>query len=393
MEFSKRSLNIIKIFFLLLIYINIIVAGKENILLLIMLFSLSLGNDLFRKKVLKASSPEKRWSGSSIASMLFTIGTAVILEYMIGSYIYIYITLIDLLFFDKKQLPVPFLGFYAICYLIPDTIYFIKGGNTAVAWSNLGYSMLYFLGGVLICILVLEQIKQKEKLALLNQQLNEKNEMLRQQQQVNEELARSKEREMIAQELHDSIGHTLVAVKMYVKVLERYVAVDTDKEKEILSLLNEVIQNSIVQLRKTVYRLKENNQYSNLKESIERLIQSSRNTQGQEIYLVYDDELEEIELGLKEDIYKSIRECITNAMKYAEAEHIWIALSVTDTGIEFSVADDGVGVDVIRKSYGILGIEDRMKKWNGICRFNSTKNKGFSLQVQINYKQQGGNKG
>lgn len=323
--------------------------------------------------------------------MLFTIGTAVILKYMISSYIYIYITLIELLFYDKKQLPVRFLGFYGICYLIPDTIYFIKGGNnTTVAWSNLGYNILYFLGGVLICILVLEQIKQKEKLALLNQQLNEKNELLRQQQQMNEELARSKEREMIAQELHDSIGHTLVAVKMYVKVLERYVAVDTDKEKEILSLLNEVIQNSIEQLRETVYRLKENNQYSNLKESLERLIQSSRNTQGQEIYFVFDDELEEIELSLKEDIYKSIRECITNAMKYAEAEHIWVAVSVTDTGMEFSVADDGVGVDVIRKSYGILGIEDRMKKWNGICRLNSTKNKGFSLRVQINYKQNGG---
>lgn len=54
MEFSKRSLNIIKSFFLLLIYINIIVAGEENILLLIMLFSLSLGNDLFKKNGVKS---------------------------------------------------------------------------------------------------------------------------------------------------------------------------------------------------------------------------------------------------------------------------------------------------------------------------------------------------
>jgi signal transduction histidine kinase len=52
------------------------------------------------------------------------------------------------------------------------------------------------------------------------------------------------------------------------------------------------------------------------------------------------------------------------------------------------VKDDGVGVDTIHKSYGILGIEERMEKWNGVCTLNSTENNGFSLKVKVKFNQE-----
>jgi len=388
MKINKYNSIIIKAFFSVLVYINILGAGRDKIIFLIFLYSLSIYNDFYRKKVLRNNNPEVIWDIRAISSILFSIGTACILKYMAGTYIYIYIILIELLFYDRKQIPANLLGLYGISYLLTDLGRFLKEGSMEAAWSYVGYDIVYFLAGLFICILILEQIKQKEKLALLNHQLNEKNELLKQQQQLNEELARSREREAIAQELHDSIGHTLVAVKMYVKVLEKYIAIDPEKEKEILSSLNEVLQDSILQLRNTVYRLKENSKYSNLKASLEQLIQSIVQTESQKIYLDCDKRIDKVEPGLKEDIYISIREGITNSMKYSNAKHIWIALTMTDGGLEFSVKDDGVGVDTIHKSYGILGIEERMKKWNGVCTLNSTENNGFSLKVQIKFNQE-----
>ena len=389
MKINNYNSLIIKAFFSVLVYINIFAAGKDKIIVLIFLYSLSICNDFYRKKVLRRNNPEVTWDIRAIASILFSIGIACILKYMAGTYIYIYIILIELLFYDRKQIPANLLGLYGVSYLLTDLGRFLKGGSTEAAWSYVGYDIVYFLAGLFICILILEQIKQKEKFAFLNHQLNEKNELLKQQQQLNEELARSREREAIAQELHDSIGHTLVAVKMYVKVLEKYIAINPEKEKEILSSLNEVIQDSILQLRDTVYRLKENSKYSNLKASLEQLIQSIVQTESQKIYLDCDERIDEVELGLKEDIYKSIREGITNSMKYSNAKHIWIGLTMTDGGLEFSVKDDGVGVDTIHKSYGILGIEERMKKWNGVCTVNSMENNGFSMKVLIKFKQEG----
>ncbi len=388
MKINKYNSLIIKAFFSVLIYINIFRAGKDKIIFLIFLYSLSICNDFYRKKVLRNNISGVTWDIRAIASIFFSIGTACILKYNAGTYIYIYIILIELLFYDRKQIPAFLLGLYGVSYLLTDLGRVLKEGSMEAARSYVGYDIVYFLAGVFICILILEQIKQKEKLAILNEQLNVKNELLKQQQQLNEQLARSREREAIAQELHDSIGHTLVAVKMYVKVLEKYIAIDPEKEKEILSSLNEVIQDSILQLRNTVYRLKENSQYSDLKASLEQLIQSIVQAESQEIYLDCDEGIEKIELGLKEDIYKSIREGITNSMKYSDAKHIWIALSMTDRGLEFSVKDDGVGVDTIHKSYGILGIEERMKKWNGVCTLNSTENNGFSLNVKVKFNQE-----
>jgi len=388
MKFNKYNSLIIKAFFSVLVYVNIIAEGKDKIIFLILLYSLSICNDFYRKKVLRNNNSGVTWEIRALVSILFSIGTACILKYIAGTYIYIYIILIELLFYDRKQIPANLLGLYGVCYLLTDLGRFLREGSIEAAWSYVGYDIVYFLAGLFICILILEQIKQKEKLALLNNQLNEKNELLKQQQQLNEELARSREREAIAQELHDSIGHTLVAVKMYVKVLEKYIAIDPEKEKEILSSLNEVIQDSISQLRNTVYRLKENSQYSNLKVSLEQLIQTIVQTECQLIYLDCGEGIEKIELGLKEDIYKSIREGITNSMKYSDAKHIWISLTMTDEGLEFSVKDDGVGVDTIHKSYGILGIEERMKKWNGVCTLNSTENNGFSLKVKVKFNQE-----
>ena len=118
------------------------------------------------------------------------------------------------------------------------------------------------------------------------------------------------------------------------------------------------------------------------------MIQSIVQTESQEIHLDCDERIDKVDLGLKEDIYKSIREGITNSMKYSDAKHIWIALTMTDGGLEFSVKDDGVGADTIHKSYGILGIEERMKKWNGVCTLNSMENNGFSLKVEIKFSQE-----
>ncbi len=84
---------------------------------------------------------------------------------------------------------------------------------------------------------------------------------------------------------------------MYVKVLEKYIAINPEKEKEILFSLNEVIQDSILQLRNTVYRLKENSKYSNLKASLEQLIQSIVQTESQKIYLDCDERIDEVELA------------------------------------------------------------------------------------------------
>jgi len=87
MKINKYNSLIIKAFFSVLVYINILGAGKDKIVFLIFLYSLSIYNDFYRKEVLRNNNPEVTWDIRAIVSILFSIGTACILKYMAGTYI------------------------------------------------------------------------------------------------------------------------------------------------------------------------------------------------------------------------------------------------------------------------------------------------------------------
>ena len=120
MKINKYNSFFIKAFFSVLVYINILGAGKDKIIFLIFLYSLSIYNDFYRKKVLRNNNSEVTWDIRAIASILFSISTACILKYMAGTYIYIYIILIELLFYDRKQIPAYLLCLYGVSYLLTD---------------------------------------------------------------------------------------------------------------------------------------------------------------------------------------------------------------------------------------------------------------------------------
>lgn len=388
MKVNEKLYNFIKYFFLISIYFSIFFNGQGYMIFLFVLISLALINDEYRKRVIKNMKVDMAEKSMFTLSMVLSIVAAGIIKYFIGTDVYLYICLVNLMFYDKECLPTFLLGFQGFCFLVPDAVTYLSSKNASFDWTAFGYDIIYYFAGLFIIILIIEQVKQKEKFEALSSELQLKNELLKEQQDLKEELALSRERETVAQELHDSIGHTLVAVKMHVKVLEKYVGLDTEKEKQILITLNEVLQDSILQLRETVYRLKNSTQNWSLKEAIEKLIENIIQSESMEIHFDFDIKAEELKMTFKEVIYKCIRECITNSMKYAKANNLWISVKVFGNEVKFCTKDDGIGTSVIKKSFGIQGIEERLQSLNGSYTFSSDTGKGFSFEARINLEKQ-----
>jgi signal transduction histidine kinase len=387
-KINERLYNFIKYFFIFTIYLGIIFKGQGYTIFLFVLLSFAVLNDEYRKRVIKNIRSDilaKRMFTLSVSASILVAG---IIKYFIGTDVYLYICLINLMFYDKESLPTMLLGFQCFCFLVPDAVNYLISKNESFDWTAFGYDLIYYFAGLFIIILIIEQVKQKEKFEALSSELQLKNELLKEQQGLKEQLALSRERETVAQELHDSIGHTLVAVKMHVKVLEKYVGIDTEKEKQILKILNEILQDSIAQLRETVYRLKNSSQNWSLKEAIEKLIDNLVKSESMEIHFDFDTKVEEIKMSFKEVIYKSIRECITNSIKYAKANNLWISVKVFEREVNFCVKDDGIGTSGIKKSFGIQGIEERLQSINGSCTFKSDIGQGFSFEARINIEKE-----
>lgn len=86
-------------------------------------------------------------------------------------------------------------------------------------------------------------------------------------------------------------------------------------------------------------------------------------------------------------IYRIIAELITNALKYAQASQIQIALKNTQNEITLIVNDNGIGFNPEEKkssSYGLQNIRNRVKTMDGTLNITSKKNKGTQILIKIN---------
>ena len=85
-------------------------------------------------------------------------------------------------------------------------------------------------------------------------------------------------------------------------------------------------------------------------------------------------------------MYDTVRELITNSIKYSGAKKMDIVLKFKEKSLEAVIADDGAGCDKIVANNGIKGIRERIEKEKGKVRFVSSKGQGFLTRVQIPIK-------
>lgn len=373
----NRYIEIVKIILVATIFKEIIFQDVNFKNLLILVFAISLLNDFIRRRIIKQNNL------MYIASILFSTVIAGILKYYVGSVAegYFYICLIETLFKDKTKNSVGLVAVNYILFIVSELlkIWLKNSGEFSIAASDI----FYYLMGTFIVISVKELLRQKDQLQELNLELCEKNKLLEQQKSQLKELSIAEERNRLAQELHDSLGHALVAINMHLKVLEKLKSADNKKVDEILKTLDSITQSSIVQLRKTVYKLKSDNSTKQLKKALEEIIDMLGIDANIKICMEFDDEVERNSPEIKAAIYKSIRECLTNTIKYAKASKVKVIVYEGDNHIHIEVSDDGLGCSKIKKSYGIIGIEERISGLGGHTDFESKEKCGFAFRAVI----------
>jgi signal transduction histidine kinase len=74
-------------------------------------------------------------------------------------------------------------------------------------------------------------------------------------------------------------------------------------------------------------------------------------------------------------------ECLQNAVKYADASRVEIALARSDGRVRFEVRDDGAGFDLASRSggTGLQGIGDRMEALGGTLEMRSAPGAGTQI--------------
>ncbi|MEC0599881.1 sensor histidine kinase [Bacillus spizizenii] len=290
----------------------------------------------------------------------------------IGSQIYITLLLIEMIVTTRK-IPWVIVSMHFITFF------------TALTYSGTHTKdiILSYLVIMSIIYLFRNNLLEKAKIETLNKELQEANHTLKQYSQQIQKLTISKERTRIAQELHDSLGHYLIALTMNLEFAVKVVDKNPKQVKQVISKSHDLSKECILKLRKAVTLLNDDIPQTELLKSINEIFENFRETNKITFDLEMDSRVESADPDIKNCLYKTVQEAITNGIKHGNATYFSIKISRDSDKISIKIRDNGSGCSEIVKSNGLKGIENRIAALGGKVDFFSGNHSGFTIKAYI----------
>ncbi len=198
---------------------------------------------------------------------------------------------------------------------------------------------------------------------------------------TNEKLLLEQERNRIAQQVHDTAGHTLTMIQSYMKLAEVSASKEEYEEvKQYLAEARTLTGQGIRELRESINMLREAAEYELVTQGV---MQLAKQVKELPVEVTIKGEDSNRYSHLSKTVYDTVRESITNSLKYANASKMDIIIRFQKDSLELMIADDGIGCDIINENNGIRGIRERVEKAGGTVRFSSGDREGFLTRVQL----------
>lgn len=385
---------------LILYFLNLYFSNNIEshlIIICIMLFLLTLGNDILRFKIY---SEQREISALSIGLSMLFFGTLIWYEDGYAT-IYNYLLLFEIIVMlgekGRKKFWILFIinqlcsisliiysnikslpmrreyAFYIYEYGAPIPYYKMPIVATIL---NSVYDIIFYYIIVIICYQIVRYQNLSDEYKQINKKLSRYSKRVR-------DLTIIKERNRLAQDIHDSIGHSLTGLIMHLDFTEKIFEESKEKTKDLIIKSQDLARESLKDLRKAVDTLKEESKEMVLVEAVEDMISNFKFLDRVQIEFNYDEEIESISIDIKDALYRVIQEAVTNSLKHGKAEHIIISLQSIGEELKLTIKDNGKGTDKIEKNNGLMGIEKRIKDLAGQIRYTTCKGKGFLIEVSI----------
>ncbi len=197
------------------------------------------------------------------------------------------------------------------------------------------------------------------------------------------------ERQRIARDLHDTSLQTLAHLVHKLELCNLYMDKDVFQAKlEILSI-RQSLKDVIEEIRNTIFDLRPMS-FDDLgvKETFNRFIE--RENQDKKFKIT--SEVEEIGFSVELitlTLYRVVQECVSNAIKHSEGDHIHIvAKEVSDNMYQVVIEDNGKGFTMQEANektnhFGLTIMRERVSILNGTIDIQSEIGKGTKVIIEF----------
>lgn len=196
------------------------------------------------------------------------------------------------------------------------------------------------------------------------------------------------ERKKIAREIHDELGQLLTTLRLSIIMLQRGLGNEkaellreTSGMMRMVDMAIDVAEHVTTRLRPAVLDL-------GLVDALEWLIRDFASSTEIECKLEVNIKKLALSDAVSTAIFRVVQESMTNIARHAHATQVWISLEQRGDHCELCIRDNGIGFDVlsVRKtttSFGLLGMEERVRALGGELQIESGSAEGVRVKMQL----------
>jgi signal transduction histidine kinase len=183
----------------------------------------------------------------------------------------------------------------------------------------------------------------------------------------------------------------VAAITMNIEFVKRLLERDPPRVLQELTKMGELARRTTYDIRTLLFELRP------LSLDSQGLVTTLREYTGRfkdgATSVVLEEAIGDVRLDAKREntVFNIIQEATNNALKHAEAKHIWIRLARQGDELMATVQDDGKGFDLqaVRKNYnqrgsfGLLNIDERARMVGGSAEMTSAPGAGTTVRVIV----------
>ncbi|HEX5540251.1 MAG TPA: sensor histidine kinase [Micromonospora sp.] len=184
-----------------------------------------------------------------------------------------------------------------------------------------------------------------------------------------QEAAAARERERIAREVHDILAHSMSLVVVQAEAGPVVVRTDPDKAEAIFDTISSTARDALIQLRRALGVLRSEGPtrapLPGLGE-VASLVENARQA-GLAATLEEYGERRPVPADVGVTAYRIVQEALTNTLRHAGADRVWVRLDWRDAALHLEVSDDGRGISGDRRTdgLGLVGMRERVAAAGG----------------------------
>jgi signal transduction histidine kinase len=238
---------------------------------------------------------------------------------------------------------------------------------TATPWMNAliiigvhsGFSAFVFA----MSLTAIREARARQQLRKLNAELRAAQALLNESSKVGERLR-------ISRELHDLVGHHLTALSLNLEVAGH---LTEGKANEHVNQCKSLAKLLLSDVRQVVGDMRERARVD-LQEALRSLAEGVPSPQ---VHLDFSPDFALDDPNQAHALLRCVQEVITNTMKHAEADNLWIEFHRDEGGVSFQARDDGKGGQQVTAGNGLTGMRERLQQFGGDLSVEARIGRGF----------------